>query len=55
VAAPEDATGSASLALQRATQVHKHLLSQGVPAARMGKPSATTAAAVQLRMESAAP
>ncbi|HYN60185.1 MAG TPA: hypothetical protein VET87_11610 [Rubrivivax sp.] len=55
VAAPDDANGSASLALQRATQVHKHLRSQGVPAARMGKPTGTAAAAVQLRMETAAP
>jgi outer membrane protein OmpA-like peptidoglycan-associated protein len=55
VAAPDDAHGNVSLAPQRATQVHKHLLSQGVPAARMGKPTATAAAAVQLRMETVAP
>jgi outer membrane protein OmpA-like peptidoglycan-associated protein len=51
VSAPGDAAGPSPLALQRATQLHKHLVSRGVPAARLGSPSVTTAAAVQLRME----
>lgn len=53
VAAPGDEKGAASLALERAAQVHKYLLSRGVPAARLAKPTATSAGAVQLRMESA--
>jgi outer membrane protein OmpA-like peptidoglycan-associated protein len=52
LAAPDDATGTASLAAERAVQVQKHLLSRGVPAARLGKPTPSVAAAVQLRMES---
>jgi len=54
LAAPDDATGTAPLALQRAAELHKHLLSRGVPAARIGKPAATAAAAVQLRLQTAA-
>lgn len=52
LAAPNDATGPA-LALQRAAQVQKHLLSRGVPAARLAKPTVSAAAAVQLRLEAA--
>jgi outer membrane protein OmpA-like peptidoglycan-associated protein len=55
VAAPGDAKGAPTLALQRATQVQKHLMSRGVPAARLGSPVATVAGAVQLRMDMAAP
>lgn len=55
VAAPADAAAASPLALQRAAQVRKHLISRGVPAARLGSPTATTAAAVQLRMEAASP
>lgn len=55
LAAPEDATVTAPLALQRAAEVHKHLLSRGVPAARLGRPTATAAAAVQLRIAAAPP
>lgn len=55
LAAPDDATGTAPLALQRAAEVHKHLLSRGVPAARLGRPTATAAAAVQLRIEASPP
>ena len=55
VAAPGDGSGGGSaaspLAMQRATQVRKHLLSRGVPEAQLGSPSVTTVAAVQLRME----
>ena len=50
VAAPGDSAAPSALALQRATQVRRHLLSRGVPAAQLGEPSATSAAAVQLRM-----
>ena len=55
VAAPADAAATSPLAQQRATQVRKHLISRGVPAARLGNPTATTAAAVQLRIEAASP
>lgn len=48
VAAPEDATGKGRLAVKRAAQIQRHLRSAGIPAARLGKPSAATAAAVQL-------
>ena len=55
LAAPEGATGGAPLAAQRALQVQKHLLNRGVAAARIGPPTSTTAAAVQLRLEAAPP
>ncbi len=51
LAAPGDAAAPAALALQRATQLRSHLLQRGVPAAQLGAPSATEAAAVQLRMD----
>ena len=50
VAAPDDAGGAAPLAVQRAVQVRDYLRSRGVPAARLGKPSAAGAASVQLRL-----
>jgi outer membrane protein OmpA-like peptidoglycan-associated protein len=53
LAAPDDAIGTAPLALQRAVHVHEYLHSRGVPAASLGNPSATAARAVQLRMEAA--
>jgi outer membrane protein OmpA-like peptidoglycan-associated protein len=55
LAAPDDDGGTTPLALQRAVQMQKHLQSRGVPLARLGKPAATTAAAVQLRMEAPPP
>lgn len=55
LAAPDDAIGTSPLALQRAARMNEHLRSRGVPAVRLGKPSATTVAAVQLRMEAAPP
>lgn len=55
VAAPADSAATSPLALQRADQVRKYLISRGVPAARLGSPTATKAAAVQLRMEAASP
>ena len=51
LAAPADAAGPPALALQRAGAVRAHLLSRGVPLARLGAPAATQAAAVQLRAE----
>ncbi|MCU0921310.1 MAG: hypothetical protein MUF16_13390 [Burkholderiaceae bacterium] len=35
----------------RALEVQRHLLARGVPAARIGKPTSTATAAVQLRIE----
>lgn len=55
LAAPEGAPGSAPLAAQRALQMQKHLLNRGVAAARLGPPTASTEAAVQLRLEAASP
>ena len=55
VAAPDGAAGTAPLATQRAAQVHKHLLNRGVAAARLGPPSSTPVAAVQLRLEAVPP
>lgn len=55
LAAPADSAGTSPLALQRAKALHKHLLSRGVPAAQLGKPSASSVALVQLRMERAPP
>ena len=48
-------SGSAPLALQRAQQMQKHLQNRGVAAARLGPPTASTEAAVQLRLEAAPP
>lgn len=53
IAAPDDAAGTSPLALQRATRIQDHLRGRGVPGVRLGKPSATTVAAVQLRLEAA--
>ena len=53
LAAPDDAAGTSPLALQRAERVQRYLRAQGVPAARLGRPSAAAAASVQLRMEAA--
>ena len=55
LAAPEGAPGTAALAAQRALQMQKHLLNRGVAAARLGPPTASTEAAVQLRLEAASP
>ena len=57
VAAPEDGAGGpapSALVQQRAAALQKHLQSRGVAAARIGKPTATATAAVQLRLENAA-
>jgi outer membrane protein OmpA-like peptidoglycan-associated protein len=53
LAAPDDGSGAAKLALQRSTEILEHLRGRGVNAARLGKPAATTVAAVQLRIEAA--
>ena len=50
VAAPGDGASDVALATQRAGQVRAHLRSRGVPDARLGSPSRTTVAAVQLRL-----
>ena len=55
IAAPNDASGSATLGVQRATRVYDYLRAHGVPAARRAKPSAASGAAVQLRMEAPSP
>jgi outer membrane protein OmpA-like peptidoglycan-associated protein len=55
IAAPNDASGSATLGVQRATRVYDFLRARGVPAARLAKPSAASGAAVQLRMEAPSP
>ena len=51
LAAPGDASAAAPLAMARSAAIHKHLRNRGVPAARLGEPGATAAAAVQLRIE----
>jgi len=51
LAAPGDTADKAPLATRRALQVQHHLLARGVPAARIGKPTTTATAAVQLRIE----
>jgi hypothetical protein len=53
IAAPDDAAGSSPLALQRAARIQDHLRGRGVPGVRLGKASAATIAAVQLRLEAA--
>jgi len=55
IAAPGDASGSATLGMQRATRVHDYLRSRGVPAGRLAKPSTAAGAAVQLRIEAPSP
>lgn len=55
LAAPGDASGTAALAQQRAGNVRKHLLSRGVSSERLGAPSVSQVAAVQLRIGIAAP
>ena len=55
LAAPDGAPGTAPLAIQRAAQVHKHLLNRGVAAVRLGPLSTSPVAAVQLRLEAAPP
>ncbi|MGL6112341.1 MAG: OmpA family protein [Rubrivivax sp.] len=51
VAAPGDSAATSALGPQRATRLRAYLLARGVPAAQLGQPTVTAAAAVQLRME----
>ena len=55
IAAPNDASGSATLGVQRATRVYDYLRAHGVSAGRLAKPTAASGAAVQLRMEVPSP
>jgi outer membrane protein OmpA-like peptidoglycan-associated protein len=58
LAAPDDRSRTvplAPLARQRALEVRQHLLGRGVPSSRIAEPSATAAAAVQLRIGGTAP
>ena len=55
LAAPGDDSEPSPLAQQRSKQLRRYLLARGVPAAQLGTPSVTTAAAVQLRMEFSTP
>ncbi len=55
ISAPADAKGKQSIALRRASQVQRHLRSRGVSADRLGRPVATSANAVQLRIDAAEP
>jgi outer membrane protein OmpA-like peptidoglycan-associated protein len=50
LAAPGDADGASALALQRAGNVRKHLVSRGASPEQLGPPSAAPLAAVQLRV-----
>ena len=50
LAAPADATGGETLAMQRADRIHRYLRDRGVRTSGMSRPTATSAAAVQLRI-----
>jgi hypothetical protein len=54
LAAPGDAAAASQLALQRASNLRKHLLARGVTLDQLGPPTATAVAAVQLRIGLAA-
>lgn len=53
LAAPADPGGKPQLALDRAGKVRQYLVFRGVPSTRLGKTTATTANAVQMRLEAA--
>jgi outer membrane protein OmpA-like peptidoglycan-associated protein len=55
LAAPDDKGRAGPLARQRALEVRNRLLGRGVPASRLAEPSATAAAAVQLRIGGPSP
>ncbi|MDO9071707.1 MAG: hypothetical protein Q7U73_00440 [Rubrivivax sp.] len=58
LSAPSDPAGSgapATLALQRAADVHRHLRSRGIALARLGEPVAEGSSAVQLRIGAQTP
>lgn len=50
VAAPPDRDGGETLAMQRAERVHRYLRDRGVRTSSMNRPTATSTAAVQLRI-----
>ena len=50
LAAPDDGAEAGWLAARRAEQVRRHLLGRGAPAAQLGEPTRSDAAAVRLRM-----
>lgn len=50
LAAPGDAAGASPLAQQRADQLRKYLVSRGVQSQQLGPPTASSVAAVQLRI-----
>lgn len=50
LAAPSDRHGGEALAMQRAERVHRYLRDRGVRTVSMDRPTATSAAAVQLRI-----
>ena len=54
LAAPDDASGRAGLGQARADQLQHHLLLRGVAVARIGQPTTTPAAAVQVRIHDTA-
>ena len=55
LAAPADDGSTAPLAVQRAAQVRKHLISRGVSSDQLGAPTSTAVPAVQLRVGLASP
>ncbi len=55
LAAPGDAAATPALAQQRAEAMRKHLLGRGVSSEQLGPPTASTVAAVQLRIGWTAP
>jgi outer membrane protein OmpA-like peptidoglycan-associated protein len=50
LAAPDDAEVATALATQRAERIREHLRSRGVAEARLGRPSPSASASVQLRL-----
>lgn len=55
LAAPGDTATASPLAQQRADSVRKHLIARGVSSRQLGPPTATSVAAVQLRIGVAEP
>jgi outer membrane protein OmpA-like peptidoglycan-associated protein len=55
LAAPADASGGETLAMQRADRIHRYLRDRGVRTSGMSRPTATSVAAVQLRIGATPP
>jgi outer membrane protein OmpA-like peptidoglycan-associated protein len=55
LAAPDDKAATAPLALERANQVRKQLISHGVSAVRLSAPTAAVSGGVQLRITTTPP